>query len=284
MSKEILLEVDSNNLDRNKKNFSDISDYLKSLEIYTSKLKLDWQVLSSSEDNFSKINSKISFIHFLITQLEKDIKVHTNAQLKQQLEAIDLNSTDLKLNLGCGDNILENWINIDINSSNFKFNILNTLPFYDSSVQYVYLSHVLEHLNYKEPALSLMKEIKRVLMPEGIIRIVVPDIKVFLEFYSKGESSFFNYFSQKWQMPYHQTNLESFLHYAGAGSFPGIVDHHKYGYDFETIEKLLKSAGFQNVKRMTYQKSLDDNLLVDNSWAAKEVYKEHYLSLFVEAY
>lgn len=82
------------------------------------------------------------------------------------------------LNIGCGNNFHPDWINLDLyKSKNVKYhNIKNKLPFSDSSIDVIYHSHVLEHLN-KEEADKFIKDCFRVLKPGGIMRIVVPDLE-----------------------------------------------------------------------------------------------------------
>lgn len=55
-------------------------------------------------------------------------------------------------------------------------NIAKGLPFPDDSCDVVYHSHLFEHLD-PPIGLSFLREIKRVLKPGGIIRIVVPDLE-----------------------------------------------------------------------------------------------------------
>ena len=78
-----------------------------------------------------------------------------------------------KLNLGCGDDKIEGWVNIDqIESADLRLDLEEAeLPFQDESVEEVYASHVMEHL-HNFPA--LMNEIHRVLMPNGVVEIKVP--------------------------------------------------------------------------------------------------------------
>ena len=66
--------------------------------------------------------------------------------------------------------------------------------------------------------------------------------------------------------------LDHYFFVAGKGSY---LARHKYMYDFELINKLLKKAGFKNIKKQKYQKgkSPDINEL--------DIYPE--VSLFVEA-
>ena len=83
------------------------------------------------------------------------------------------------LNLACGNRYHKDWINIDFHSSSKfvkKVNILKGLPYKDNYFDVVYSSHFIEHLSF-EQVKKVITEIKRVLKPEGIIRIVVPDLE-----------------------------------------------------------------------------------------------------------
>jgi len=86
---------------------------------------------------------------------------------------------EILLNIGCGSNFHNDWINIDISPRDKrvqKVNILNGLPYKDSSIFFGYSSHVLEHLS-KRDAFSFINESKRVLRPGGILRLAVPDLE-----------------------------------------------------------------------------------------------------------
>ncbi|EQB39194.1 hypothetical protein M947_08555 [Sulfurimonas hongkongensis] len=89
------------------------------------------------------------------------------------------------INLGCGNKYHKDWENFDFksNSEYVKVhNLLEKLPFEDSSVDVVYSSHVLEHFQ-KCDASRFLKECYRVLKPDGIIRIVVPDLEQLMRNY-----------------------------------------------------------------------------------------------------
>ncbi len=84
-----------------------------------------------------------------------------------------------RLNFACGSRIHPDWINIDfspIDKRVKKVNLLRTLPFADKSFDVAYSSHFLEHLA-PQKALQILKEIKRILKPNGIVRLVVPDLE-----------------------------------------------------------------------------------------------------------
>jgi hypothetical protein len=86
-------------------------------------------------------------------------------------------------------------------------------------------------------------------------------------------------------VPKDPTRLEDFLAYSGAGSEPAFsFESHKYGYDFETLEKTLRMSGFTNIRRCSFMQSVHPELRVDDaSSVARARFGERYYSLFVEA-
>ncbi|MEM9388423.1 MAG: methyltransferase domain-containing protein [Pseudomonadota bacterium] len=56
------------------------------------------------------------------------------------------------------------------------------IPFADESIDFVYHSHVLEHLD-RDVAPGFLREIQRVLKPGGLQRIVVPDLELLVRRY-----------------------------------------------------------------------------------------------------
>lgn len=83
------------------------------------------------------------------------------------------------LNLGCGQRFHPEWTNIDFVSQSpyvQTHNLLHGIPFPDESFEVVYHSHVLEHFT-KTDGKKFLEECFRVLKPNGIIRIAVPDLE-----------------------------------------------------------------------------------------------------------
>jgi hypothetical protein len=59
---------------------------------------------------------------------------------------------------------------------------------------------------------------------------------------------------------------------------------HKFGYDFETLSRLLRRAGFRQIERSDFMQSRRSVLRVDAASAiASAKYGNRYYSLFVEA-
>lgn len=85
------------------------------------------------------------------------------------------------LNLACGDFYLKSsdWVNLDwYPHSKYveKANLLAKLRFEDESFDVIYTSHFIEHIPLQNLNFVL-SECFRVLKPEGVIRIVVPDLE-----------------------------------------------------------------------------------------------------------
>jgi len=83
------------------------------------------------------------------------------------------------LNVGCGSNFHADWLNVDVvpaSAAVMSVDIRKGLPFADEAIDVVYCSHVLEHLSRQEAA-SLLGQMRRVLRPGGVIRVVVPDLE-----------------------------------------------------------------------------------------------------------
>ena len=81
------------------------------------------------------------------------------------------------LNLGCGHRIHPAWINIDYVKTEegvLAYDLTRGIPFPDYAFDVVYHSHFLEHLSHTN-AQQCLKECYRVLRPQGVLRVVVPD-------------------------------------------------------------------------------------------------------------
>ena len=88
----------------------------------------------------------------------------------------------IKLNVGCGTDYKKGWINIDNNSDNnidkldLNWDLRDPLPYEDESVDYIFNEHFFEHLAPDE-GVAVMKDLRRVLKPGGVLRIAMPDLE-----------------------------------------------------------------------------------------------------------
>lgn len=85
------------------------------------------------------------------------------------------------INLACGGKLCREpgWINGDHSPSTkdvIRINLLRSLPFPGNTFDVVYHSQFIEHLPY-EKALAFMRECHRILKPNGVLRVVTPDLR-----------------------------------------------------------------------------------------------------------
>lgn len=102
----------------------------------------------------------------------------------------------IKLNLGCGKDILKDFENYDIKPTRGAKKIdLNKIPypFKDNHADYILLRHVFEHLADLNITL---KELKRITKNNGEIKIVVPHFSSQAAYNDITHKHFFGYVSE----------------------------------------------------------------------------------------
>jgi predicted SAM-dependent methyltransferase len=83
------------------------------------------------------------------------------------------------VNLGCGSHYRKGWLNFDLYPASdevVRANIIQGVPLDDGAADFVYHSHVLEHLT-RDDGERFLQECYRILKPGGILRIAVPDLE-----------------------------------------------------------------------------------------------------------
>jgi len=142
----------------------------------------------------------------------------------------------MKLNLGCGKNKKEGYLNCDISSEinpDKVVNITEKLPFDNNSVSEIFISHTLEHTH--EP-LEVLREFYRICKHEATIKILVPYFSSESAFSQIDHYSFFSYTT------FDFLDSRNKLHYQGVGNFQIIYKRlhwRKYLFFFEKLFNLF---------------------------------------------
>jgi SAM-dependent methyltransferase len=107
--------------------------------------------------------------------------------------------------------------------------------FPDRSFECVFASHVLEHL-HPDVAETCLREVHRVLVPDGIIRVAVPDLDQIVA-------------------EYDPTDPDAFLWgiYQGRGHRAKASVRHWWHYNARSLEALLRRVGFGEVFQCDYR-------------------------------
>lgn len=102
----------------------------------------------------------------------------------------------IKLNLGCGKDIKDGYVNLDsvkLPGVDIIFDINKPhLPFKDNTFEEIYCSHVLEHVN---DLAKTMKELKRISKSGGKIIIRVPHFSCGVSYRDPTHKRLFSYFT-----------------------------------------------------------------------------------------
>jgi SAM-dependent methyltransferase len=149
------------------------------------------------------------------------------------------------------------------------------IPFLDESIDVVYHSHMLEHLD-REVASAFMQEVLRVLKPGGIQRIVVPDLERLCREYLLSVELSENDSTQRAR---HDGTVEAMLEQSVRREANGTArqspirrslenlflgdarqrgETHQWMYDRINLAELLIKAGFANPRRERYDTSIID--------------------------
>ena len=183
------------------------------------------------------------------------------------------------LDVGCGPNTHAEFINLDYlwhPGVDVCWDLGTGLPFGDGTLRGVFSEHCLEHFPLPEAA-KLLHEMRRVLAPGGTLRLVVPDGELYLRTYVRrldgGPAPLFPYEeSERTQAGWSPMVSVNRIFYQDRESLFG----HRTIYDFQLLEQLLRSAGFDRVARRRFGEGTDPRLLIDTPDRQCE-------SLYVEA-
>lgn len=151
------------------------------------------------------------------------------------------------------------------------------IPFPDASVDVVYSSHVLEHLD-REVAPRFIRECARVLRPGGLIRVVVPDYERYCRNYldhvslcekaggmviSEHDTLFEPMLLQSVRREAHgtsqQRSLRRYVENLLLGDARKRGETHQWMYDRFNLAALLEASGFTNPRVCSFDRSAIDD-------------------------
>jgi predicted SAM-dependent methyltransferase len=163
------------------------------------------------------------------------------------------------------EHIRPNWKVLDIaGHPDFKYDLNSgdPFPFKDGSINSIFTSHTLEHVQLLILP-HVLKEIYRVLNRKGIIRVVVPDVQLAIKAYAAYNKEWLKTkgkFSNHLRGAYPETMLGHLMtwFYSTTKSKPGTQSKrsgHNMVFDWESLVWFFKQAGFTRIVRMKYGKS-----------------------------
>ena len=173
-----------------------------------------------------------------------------------------------RLHIGCGQNYMKGWENVDIFSLHKAdcYANVSALPYPLESFDLVYACHVLEHVN-RHLIIATLIHWRSLLKEKGILRLSVPNFVAIMEYYSHNGGKLKDVIG---------------LLYGGQDSF---LNEHKIVFDYELLSDYLIKTGFENIIDW-YWSATDHKIYDDYSQAyLPHMDKEHgrLMSLNLEA-
>ena len=99
----------------------------------------------------------------------------------------------LRLNWGCGGEGEPGWINSDVKEGpgiDMPCDIRDGLPLEDGAVDYAVSIHALPEVPYDQQV-GVLRELRRVLKPGGVLRLALPDLLKGVDAYRRGDRDYF---------------------------------------------------------------------------------------------
>jgi len=146
----------------------------------------------------------------------------------------------IQLHLGCSERRIPGFMHIDLGDYphlDYQHDV-RTLPmFEDNEVDLIYASHVLEYFDRFEVK-DVLWEWRRVLKVGGTLRVAVPDFVALMT-------------------AYHNFGLRAILGPLYGRMIMGDTTiYHKTVYDFGDLARVLKEAGFGDIRRYQWQDTI----------------------------
>lgn len=171
---------------------------------------------------------------------------------KKIIKKANQHNHKVMLHIGCGNNYFHGWINIDNNSDNnikkldLNWDLRNKLPFVNNSIDIIYNEHLIEHLTVKQSKRAI-KEFFRVLKPNGVLRIAMPDLDDVIKQYLDPDWSKHECI-KRFGLDFVKSRAEMInINFRWWG--------HQWLYNWEELERRLKECGAKTIIKCEWANS-----------------------------
>jgi predicted SAM-dependent methyltransferase len=163
-----------------------------------------------------------------------------------------------KLHIGCGDNVLDGWLNSNYYpdpSHIIHLDATESFPLGNNEFDYIFSEHMIEHIPY-EDGLLMLNECFRILKPDGRIRISTPNLLFLVDLYNPDKSDL--------QLEYIKWATDRFIPNVGAHEDTYVINNfvrdwgHSFIYDEKALRLSLEKAGFTNITKCELNQSDSD--------------------------
>jgi Methyltransferase domain len=188
-------------------------------------------------------------------------KLYSKIVINRRWQLWSLDRSKKFLNVGCGGNREPGFLNLDYQwqpGVDLCWDIRKGIPLPGGSLRGIYSEHTLEHVSQAD-CLAVLQEFRRMLVPGGAVRLVVPDLELYVRHYVASRAE----------------NPDSI---EGARELNDVCFSHGHCviYDAPSLILLLKTAGFVEAEQRAFREGRHPDLILDSE------YRKQF-SLYVEA-
>jgi predicted SAM-dependent methyltransferase len=181
--------------------------------------------------------------------------------------AADLRSVagpELRVHLGCGDDVRVGWVNIDhwpwsdppavAGGTVVNYDLRAGLPLQAGSCEAIYASHFFEHLDAADGE-RLLRESLAALRSGGVLRLAVPDFRRCAEAYVSGDTDYFAAVEAEGLVRPRWPGLAGLMDCMNYVMYQ--AGEHRCMYDLECLSRLLGDLGAASVEASGFDPRFD---------------------------
>ncbi|WP_157268546.1 class I SAM-dependent methyltransferase [Azohydromonas aeria] len=157
-----------------------------------------------------------------------------------------INTPLKRLQLGCGPQPAPGWINADWTAApgvDLVGDLRQGLPLDSGSIDHAVAMHLLQDLFWPDIP-GVLREVRRVLRPRGVLRLGLPDMERAIAAWQRGDAAYF-YVPDKHARSIGAKLVTQLIWYGSV--------HTPFNYEF--AQELLQDAGFHDIRRCAFHES-----------------------------
>ncbi|HEX5790623.1 MAG TPA: methyltransferase domain-containing protein [Luteolibacter sp.] len=216
----------------------------------------------------------VNRIHRMLDRHSPDAARHFRAMLDElgvarihragvrRCKQLHRNASGLRINFGSGAATKSGFLNLDFSpAADIRLDLRRPIPLPDGCAVLVHSEHFVEHLAYPEGVEGFFAECLRILAPGGELSISVPDTDWPMQQYASGSGEWIEACRENRWHPQECSTFMEHLDYHFRQRQRGVsyddFNVHRFAWDFETMAKKLREAGFVDAAKRPFNPDLD---------------------------
>lgn len=197
-------------------------------------------------------------------KFEKNLRLFSNLTHKEEKKQLKIateyinNTPHPKLQIGCGGNVIEGWLNTDLKTRHkcpdiCFMDMSKPFPFQNETFRFIFMEHCFGALDFLGNA-HVLTECFRALQPDGVVRISVPSLEFLINLYQNSTTPLHQKYIEWNQKSWNKEIVELFEEEDYPAEMYVLGNFYRdFGlriiYDYKGLSALLKKIGFVDIKK-----------------------------------